>query len=88
MNSITKPTEKSSDLSPTSDLPKNLPDHTQLPDKDQDFVKNFTEPPQGDLLTHSITPILQQIHPDDQYCLGRDNRLADQLKALGVEPEL
>jgi hypothetical protein len=51
-------------------------------------VKNFTEPPQGDLLTHSITPILQQIHPDDQYCLGRDNRLADQLKALGVEPEL
>ncbi|WP_256386500.1 hypothetical protein [Hydrocoleum sp. CS-953] len=38
MNPITKPTEKSSDLSPTSDLPKSLPDHTQLPDKDDNIA--------------------------------------------------
>ena len=87
MNSITKPTEKSEDLSPTSDLPKNLPDHTQLPDKDHDFVKNFTEPPQGDLLTHSITPILQQIHPDDQYCLGRDSGIYWRLTEPPEAPE-
>ncbi|MDE5082569.1 MAG: Uma2 family endonuclease [Trichodesmium sp. St15_bin1_1] len=91
MNSITKPTEKSSDLSPTSDLQKSLPDHTQLPDKDQDFVKNFQEPPEGDLLTHSITPILQQIHPDRQYCVGRDSgiywRLAELPEKGSVAPD-
>ena len=91
MNSITKPTEKSSDLSPTSDLPKSLPDHTQLPDKDHDFVKNFQEPPEGDLLTNSITPILQQIHPDRQYCVGRDSgiywRLAELPEKGSVAPD-
>lgn len=50
-----------------------LPDHTQLPDSDGRFVKNFQEPPQGDLLTHCIEPVLQQIHPDGQYCIGRDS---------------
>ncbi len=57
MNPITKPKEKPSDLSPTSDLPKSLPEHIQLSDKDNNFVKNFQEPPEGDLLTDSITPI-------------------------------
>ena len=87
MNLITKPTEKSSDLSPTSDLPKSLPDHTQLPDKDDNFVKNFQEPPEGDLLTHSITPILQQIHPDHQYCVGRDSGIYWRLTELPELPE-
>ena len=41
MNSITKPTEKSFNLLPTSNLSKSLPDQTQFSDKDQDFVKNF-----------------------------------------------
>ena len=50
-----------------------LPDHTQLPESDGTFVKNFQEPPQGDLLTHTIEPVLQQIHPDGQYCIGRDS---------------
>jgi Uma2 family endonuclease len=60
------------DLSSTASLAKNLPDHTQLPDQDGNFVKNYQEPPQGDLLTDCITPILQKIHPDSQYCIGRD----------------
>ena len=50
-----------------------LPDHTQLPESDGKFVKNFQEPPQGDLLTHTIEPVLQQIHPNGQYCIGRDS---------------
>ena len=50
-----------------------LPDHTQLPDSDGNFVKNFQEPPQGDLLTHSIERVLQQLHPDGNYCIGRDS---------------
>ncbi len=50
-----------------------LPDHTQLPESDGTFGKNFQEPAQGDLLTHTIEPVLQQIHPDGQYCIGRDS---------------
>ena len=50
-----------------------FPDHTQLPDSDGTFVKNFQEHPQGLLLTDSLTPILQKIHPDGQYCIGQDS---------------
>jgi Uma2 family endonuclease len=50
-----------------------LPDHTQLPDSDGSFVKNLQEHPQSLLLTDSITPILQQRHPDGQYCIGQDS---------------
>lgn len=49
-----------------------LPDHTQLPESDGTFVKNFQEHPQSLLLTDSITPVLQQLHPDAQYCIGQD----------------
>jgi Uma2 family endonuclease len=49
-----------------------LPDHTQLPDSDGTFVKNFQEHPQSILLTDSILPHLQQLHPDGQYCIGQD----------------
>lgn len=49
-----------------------LPDHTQLPESDGSFVKNFQEHPQSLLLTDSIHPQLQQIHPDGQYCIGQD----------------
>lgn len=55
------------------DLPTSLPDHTQLPESDGNFVKNFQEHPQSILLTTSITPILQQHHPDGQYCIGQDS---------------
>lgn len=50
-----------------------LPDHTQLPDSDGKFVQNFQEHPQSILLTDSIQPVLQQRHPDGQYCIGQDS---------------
>jgi Uma2 family endonuclease len=49
-----------------------LPDHTQLPESDGTFVKNFQEHPQSILLTDSIGSTLQQIHPDGQYAIGQD----------------
>lgn len=54
------------------DLPASLPDHTQLPESDGKFVKNFQEHFQSILLTDSIAPILHQLHPDAQYCIGQD----------------
>ncbi|MEB3355862.1 MAG: hypothetical protein VKK04_03995 [Synechococcales bacterium] len=48
-----------------------LPDHTQLPETDGTFVfakraggKNFQEHPQSLLLTDSIRPVLDALHPD------------------------
>jgi Uma2 family endonuclease len=55
------------------DLPTTLPDHTQLPESDGIFVKNFQEHPQSLLLTDSVTPILQHLHPDEQYAIGQDS---------------
>jgi Uma2 family endonuclease len=49
-----------------------LPDHTQLPESDGTFVKNFQEHPQSLLLTDSLRPILQKLHPDGQYAIGQD----------------
>jgi Uma2 family endonuclease len=49
-----------------------LPDHNQLPESDGTFVKNFQEHPQSLLLTSSIYPVLNQLHPDRQYAIGQD----------------
>lgn len=49
------------------------PDHTQLPCEDGTFVKNFQEHPQSILLTESITPVLDTVHPDGQYAIGQDS---------------
>ncbi|MBD2499178.1 Uma2 family endonuclease [Anabaena azotica] len=49
-----------------------LPDHTELPESNGSFVKNFQEHPQSILLTNSITSVLQQLHPDGQYAIGQD----------------
>ncbi len=46
-----------------------LPDPTQLPESDGTFVKNVQEHPQSLLLTSSITPILEQLHPDGQFAI-------------------
>ena len=54
-------------------LPPPFPDHTQLPEEDGTFVKNFQEHPQSILLTDSIGPILEQQHPDGQYAIGQDS---------------
>jgi hypothetical protein len=60
--------------------PLSLPDHTQLPESDGTFVfaersggKNFQEHPQSLLLTSSIIPILDRLHPDGQYAIGQDS---------------
>ncbi|NEP54313.1 MAG: Uma2 family endonuclease [Moorea sp. SIO3C2] len=49
-----------------------FPDHTQLPESDGTFVKNFQEHPQSILLTDSIEPVLQELHPDNRYAIGQD----------------
>jgi Uma2 family endonuclease len=49
-------------------LPPPFPDHTQLPEEDGNFVKNFQEHPQSLILTDSIGSVLQQLHPDGQDC--------------------
>ncbi|MGK7945328.1 MAG: Uma2 family endonuclease [Microcystaceae cyanobacterium] len=50
-----------------------LPDHTQLPDSDGTFVKNFQEHPQSILLTESIWSKLEQLHPDGRFAIGQDS---------------
>jgi Uma2 family endonuclease len=51
----------------------NLPDHKQLPESDGTFVKNFQEHPQSLVLTSSIAPVLEKLHPDGRYCIGQDS---------------
>ncbi|MGB7442265.1 MAG: Uma2 family endonuclease [Coleofasciculaceae cyanobacterium] len=53
-------------------LPPPFPDHTKLPESDGTFVKNFQEHPQSIILTDSLTPVLEQLHPDGQYAIGQD----------------
>ena len=50
-----------------------LPDHKQLPDKDGSIVNNFAENPQSALLTSTIKPRLDELHPDGQYAVGMDS---------------
>jgi Uma2 family endonuclease len=65
---------------PQSSPPKlTLPDHTQLPESDGTFVKNFQEHPQSLLLTDSILPVLKQLHPDGHYAIGQDSGIYWQL---------
>jgi Uma2 family endonuclease len=68
-----------------------LPDHTQLPESDGTFVKNFQEHPQSILLTESIRPVLDRRHPDGQYAIGQDCgiywRLTDPPERGAVAPD-
>jgi Uma2 family endonuclease len=50
-----------------------LPDHTQLPDTDGSIVENFQEHPQSILLTESLWPVLQRLHPDGQFAVGQNS---------------
>ncbi len=70
MTTITTETNTNSEIEEC--LLKPWPDHTQLPDANGTFVKNFQEHPQSILLTTSIRPILENLHPDGQYCIGQD----------------
>lgn len=60
-----------------------LPDHTMLPDKDGNFVKNFQEHSQSMLLTETILPVLGERYPDGRYCIGQDSGI---YWRLDVEP--
>lgn len=53
-------------------LPPPFPDHTQLPESDGTFVKNFQEHPQSIILTDSLGSVLQRLHPDGMYAIGQD----------------
>ena len=55
-----------------TDFPPAFPDHTQLPESDGTFVKNFQEHPQSIILTDSIGLVLQQRHPNGHYAIGQD----------------
>ena len=66
-----KPTASPTPL--ISAAPITLPDHKQLPDSDGTFVKNFQEHPQSIVLTSSIAPVLEKLHPDGRYCIGQDS---------------
>ncbi|MFM7603032.1 MAG: Uma2 family endonuclease [Pseudanabaena sp.] len=68
---MVKPDATTSQL--VQSIPLSLPDHTQLPESDGTFVKNFQEHPQSIVLTSSIEPILQKLHPDGNYCIGQDS---------------
>jgi len=71
--------------------PTGWPDHTHLPESDGTFVKNFQEHPQSILLTDSITPVFQSIHPDGNYCIGQDSgiywRLTEPLERGAEAPD-
>jgi len=66
-----KPVAPQPQTFPTTTI--SLPDHKQLPDSDGTFVKNFQEHPQSIVLTSSIEPVLQRLHPDGRYCIGQDS---------------
>jgi Uma2 family endonuclease len=53
-------------------LAEELPDHKQLPCKDDQPVRSSQEPPQGELLTSSLEPVLQQLFPTGNYFIGQD----------------
>jgi Uma2 family endonuclease len=82
MDTIKKFVKKTTSPSTHIYTPKNNDlDHTQLPESDGTFVKNFQEHPQSIVLTSSIDPILQKLHPDGQYCIGQDSGIYWDLNA-------
>jgi Uma2 family endonuclease len=57
-------------------IPKtgHLPTHLELPDKDNSVVENHFEMPQAMLLSESIVPVLEKLHPDGR-CAFAGNSL-------------
>lgn len=68
-----------------------LPDHTELPEEDGTFVQNFHEHPQSVLLTETLWPILQTLHPDGQFTIGQDSgiywRITEPLEKGAIAPD-
>lgn len=50
-----------------------LPTHLDLPETDGSIVENFQEAPLQNLLTDSLRPLLERLHPDQMFCIGRDS---------------
>jgi Uma2 family endonuclease len=48
------------------------PDHKQLPESDGSAMPNMQQPPQTEMLNQCLIPVLDQIHPDGQYCVAGD----------------
>jgi Uma2 family endonuclease len=48
------------------------PNHLELPFTDGSILTSTQEHPQSDLLTQALTPRLEEIHPDKQYCVACD----------------
>ena len=53
-------------------LPSQLPGHLELPEENGEFAQSFRELPQSHLLSSSIWPILEQLHPDRHFAVGHD----------------
>ncbi|AMV26802.1 hypothetical protein VT84_20550 [Gemmata sp. SH-PL17] len=49
-----------------------LPTHLDLPDTDGKPVENAYEHPQSALLSDVLLPVLNRLHPDDNYFVGAD----------------
>ena len=49
--------------------PEPRPDQTMLPDSDGVPVENFQEKPQAAVLTDSILPVLDRLHPDGRFAV-------------------
>jgi Uma2 family endonuclease len=52
--------------------PPTLPNHLELPCRDGVPVRDAIEPPQGALLTETVSPLLGQLYPGDQFFIGQD----------------
>src|SRR5262245_17054292 len=52
--------------------PDDLPGHLDLPEENGEFVHNFRELPQNILLSQSLWPVLEMLHPDRHFALGHD----------------
>jgi Uma2 family endonuclease len=73
MQTTEAPIKSAAPTQTISSTPITFPDHKQLPDSDGTFVKNFQEHPQSIVLTSSIAPVLEKLHPDGRYCIGQDS---------------
>jgi Uma2 family endonuclease len=58
---------------PPAGRPRYVRGHKDLPSEDPSVVKNLNEHPQAVLLTVSIEPHLQRLHPDGRYAIGQDS---------------
>src|SRR5262249_7549948 len=73
------------------DLPAHLPGHLELPETNGENVENFRDLPQSILLSQSIWPVLERIHPDRQFAVGQDSgiywRLTDPPEKGAIAPD-